>query len=144
MLFGMIGAGKMGGNMVRRLQKQGHECVVYDRSKDATTTLVQEGASGASSLAEFVSLLDRPRVACLMVPAALVDTVIAELTPLLDKGDILIDGGNSNYKDDIARAQRLSLSGIHYVDMGTSGGVWGLERGYCLMLGGGEGDHCVS
>ena len=136
MQFGMIGLGRMGANMVRRLMRGGHTCVVYDRSPQAVETLAKEGATGASSLAEFVKKLDRPRAACLMVPAAFVDASLEELAPLLDKDDTLIDGGNSNYQDDIARAKRLATRGIHYVDMGTSGGVWGLERGYCLMIGG--------
>jgi 6-phosphogluconate dehydrogenase len=132
----MIGLGRMGANMVRRLMRGGHTCVVYDRSPQAVETLVKEGATGASSVAEFVKKLDKPRAACLMVPAAFVDASIDELAPLLEKGDTLIDGGNSNYQDDIARAKRLAPPGLHYVDMGTSGGVWGLERGYCLMIGG--------
>jgi 6-phosphogluconate dehydrogenase len=136
MQFGMIGLGRMGANMVRRLLRAGHECVVYDRAPQAVEALVKEGARGSSSLADFVKKLDVPRAACLMVPAAYVDSSIEELGPLLASGDTLIDGGNSNYQDDIARAKRLKESGIHYVDMGTSGGVWGLERGYCLMIGG--------
>jgi len=136
MQFGMIGLGRMGANMVRRLMRSGHTCVVYDRSPQAVETLVNEGATGASSVAEFVKKLAKPRAACLMVPAAFVDASIDELAPLLEKGDALIDGGNSNYQDDIARAKRLAPQGLHYVDMGTSGGVWGLERGYCLMIGG--------
>jgi 6-phosphogluconate dehydrogenase len=136
MQFGMIGLGRMGANMVRRLLRAGHECVVYDRAPQAVEALVKEGAIGASSLAEFVKKLQAPRAACLMVPAAFVDSSIEELAPLLAPGDTLIDGGNSNYQDDIERAKRLRQRGIHYVDMGTSGGVWGLERGYCLMIGG--------
>jgi len=136
MQFGMIGLGRMGANMVRRLMRSGHTCVVYDRSPQAVETLVKEGATGASSVAEFVKKLAKPRAACLMVPAAFVDASIDELAPFLEKGDTLIDGGNSNYQDDIARAKRLAPQGLHYVDMGTSGGVWGLERGYCLMIGG--------
>ena len=136
MQFGMIGLGRMGGNMVRRLMRSGHTCVVYDRSPQAVETLVKEGATGASPVAEFVKKLAKPRAVCLMVPAAFVDASIDELAPLLEKGDTLIDGGNSNYQDDIARAKRLAPQGFHYVDMGTSGGVWGLERGYCLMIGG--------
>jgi 6-phosphogluconate dehydrogenase len=132
----MVGLGRMGANMVRRLMRSGHTCVVYDRSPQAVETLVKEGATGASSVAEFVKKLVKPRAACLMVPAAFVDASIDELAPLLEKGDTLIDGGNSNYQDDIARAKRLAPQGLHYVDMGTSGGVWGLERGYCLMIGG--------
>jgi len=136
MQLGMIGLGRMGGNMVRRLMRDGHECVVQDVSIDAVLALTREGAIGASSLDEFVSRLRTPRAICLMVPAALVDGVIDALVPHLAPGDALIDGGNSHYQDDIARATRLRLGGIHYVDMGTSGGVWGLERGYCLMIGG--------
>ncbi len=136
MQFGMIGLGRMGANMVRRLTRNGHKCVVYDRSAPAVDALVKEGALGSASLAEFVKKLDKPRAACLMVPAAFVDKSIDDLVPLLEKGDTLIDGGNSNYQDDIARAKRLAPKGLHYVDMGTSGGVWGLERGYCLMIGG--------
>jgi 6-phosphogluconate dehydrogenase len=136
MQFGMIGLGRMGANMVRRLMRNGHKCVVYDRSAPAVETLVKEGAAGSASLAEFVKKLDKPRAACLMVPAAFVDKSIDDLVPLLEQGDTLIDGGNSNYQDDIARAKRLAPKGLHYVDMGTSGGVWGLERGYCLMIGG--------
>jgi 6-phosphogluconate dehydrogenase len=132
----MIGLGRMGANMVRRLMRNGHKCVVYDRAAPAVETLVKEGAAGSASLAEFVKKLDKPRAACLMVPAAFVDRSIEDLVPLLEKGDTLIDGGNSNYQDDIARAKRLAPKGLHYVDMGTSGGVWGLERGYCLMIGG--------
>jgi 6-phosphogluconate dehydrogenase len=116
--------------------RAGHACVVYDRSPQAVQALGKEGATGSSSLAEFVKKLERPRHLCLMVPAAFVDSSIAELEPLLEKGDTLIDGGNSCYQDDIARARRLAPGGLHYVDMGTSGGVWGLERGYCLMIGG--------
>jgi 6-phosphogluconate dehydrogenase len=136
MQFGMIGLGRMGANMVRRLMRAGHECVVYDRAPAAVETLVKEGATGAGSPKEFVHKLTAPRSLCLMVPAAFVDSSLEELTPLLAKGDTVIDGGNSHYQDDIARAERLGPKGIHYVDMGTSGGVWGLERGYCLMIGG--------
>ena len=136
MQFGMIGLGRMGANMVRRLMRGGHELVVYDRSPEAVAALGKEGASGAASLAELVRSLAPPRNVCLMVPAAYVDASIDELVPLLQRGDTVIDGGNSNHEDDIARAERLASRGIHYVDMGTSGGVWGLERGYCLMIGG--------
>jgi 6-phosphogluconate dehydrogenase len=132
----MIGLGRMGANMVRRLMKNGHKCVVYDRSADAVGALAKDGATGASSLADFVKKLDAPRALCIMVPAAFVDSSIEELEKLLGSGDTIIDGGNSHYHDDIARAKRLKPKGIHYVDMGTSGGVWGLERGYCLMIGG--------
>jgi 6-phosphogluconate dehydrogenase len=136
MQFGMIGLGRMGAGMVRRLLRGGHACVVWDRSEQAVAGLVKDGALGASSLADFVKKLERPRHLCLMVPAAYVDASIAELVPLLEKDDTVIDGGNSHYHDDIARAGRLAAQGLHYVDMGTSGGVWGLERGYCLMIGG--------
>jgi 6-phosphogluconate dehydrogenase len=139
MQLGMIGLGRMGANMVRRLIKGGHQCVVFDMSPKAVQELVQEKAVGASSLADFVKKLDKPRAVWLMVPAAVVDKSIADLLPLLEKGDILIDGGNSYYIDDIRRAKELAAKGIHYVDVGTSGGVWGLERGYCMMIGG-EGD----
>jgi 6-phosphogluconate dehydrogenase len=136
MQLGMIGLGRMGANMVRRLLKHGHQCVVYDRSADAVKGLVQEKAVGAGSLAEFVQKLNKPRAIWLMVPAGGVDASIAELAPLLEAGDILIDGGNSYYVDDIRRAKELTGKKIHYVDVGTSGGVWGLERGYCMMIGG--------
>ena len=136
MELGMIGLGRMGSNMVRRLIKAGHQCVVYDRSPDAVKQLVNEKAAGADSLASFVKQLSLPRTIWLMVPAAVVDQSIADLLPLLARGDILIDGGNSYYVDDIRRARELAASGIHYVDVGTSGGVWGLERGYCMMIGG--------
>jgi 6-phosphogluconate dehydrogenase len=136
MQFGMIGLGRMGANMVRRLMRAGHTCVVFDRSAEAVAALVKEGATGASSLAEFAKKLEKPRAACMMVPAAFVDSSLDELAPLFEKGDTIIDGGNSNYQDDIARAKRLATKGLHYIDMGTSGGVWGLERGYCLMIGG--------
>ena len=132
----MIGLGRMGANMVRRLIAGGHDCVVFDRSPAAVAALVAEKAVGAGSLAEFVGKLSKPRAIWLMVPAAVVDQSIAEIAPLLDAGDILIDGGNSYYVDDIRRAGELSAKGIHYVDVGTSGGVWGLERGYCMMIGG--------
>ncbi|HEX6717211.1 MAG TPA: decarboxylating 6-phosphogluconate dehydrogenase [Pyrinomonadaceae bacterium] len=136
MQLGMIGLGRMGANMVRRLIKNGHNCVVFDRSQDAISNLVKEKAVGSSSLTDFVKKLDTPRAIWLMVPAAVVDDTIVELMPLLDKEDILIDGGNSYYIDDIRRAKELAPKGIHYVDVGTSGGVWGLERGYCMMIGG--------
>jgi 6-phosphogluconate dehydrogenase len=136
MQLGMIGLGRMGGNMVRRLMRSGHECVVHDRSEAAVAALVKEGATGSASLSDFVQKLATPRAVCLMVPAAVVDGAIDSLLPLLAPGDTLIDGGNSHYHDDIARANRLAAAGLHYVDMGTSGGVWGLERGYCLMIGG--------
>jgi len=126
----------MGANMVRRLLRGGHQCVVFDRSPKAVQELTQEKAVGASSLADFVKRLEPPRAVWLMVPAAAVDTTIADLLPFLGKGDILIDGGNSYYIDDIRRAKELNAQGLHYLDVGTSGGVWGLERGYCLMIGG--------
>ena len=136
MQFGMIGLGRIGAGMVRRLMRGGHACVVYDRSEQAVAGLAKDGAVGATSLADFVKKLERPRHLCLMVPAGYVDASIAELVPLLEKDDTVIDGGNSHYHDDIARAKALTAQGLHYVDMGTSGGVWGLERGYCLMIGG--------
>jgi 6-phosphogluconate dehydrogenase len=136
MQLGMIGLGRMGANMVRRLLKAGHEGVVFDVSPKAVEELVQDKATGASSLAELVRKLEKPRALWLMVPAAIVDKTIAELAPLLEAGDILIDGGNSYYIDDIRRAKELATKKIHYVDVGTSGGVWGLERGYCMMIGG--------
>ena len=136
MQLGMIGLGRMGANMVRRLLTGGHQCVVFDMSPKAVQELTQEKAVGASSLADFVKKVEKPRAVWLMVPAAVVDKSIADLLPLLEKGDIVIDGGNSYYIDDIRRAKELALKGIHYVDVGTSGGVWGLERGYCMMIGG--------
>jgi 6-phosphogluconate dehydrogenase len=132
----MIGLGRMGANMVRRLMRNGHTCVVQDVSADAVAGLAKEGATGSSSIEDFVKKLSSPRAICLMVPAAFVDSVIDTLVPFLQRDDVIIDGGNSHYHDDIARAGRLQPKGIHYVDMGTSGGVWGLERGYCLMIGG--------
>ena len=136
MQLGMIGLGRMGANMVRRLIKNGHQCVVYDRSPQAVADLVKEKAVGVSSLADLVKKLEKPRAVWLMVPAAIVDTSIADLIALLEAADILIDGGNSYYVDDIRRAKELAHKKIHYVDVGTSGGVWGLERGYCMMIGG--------
>jgi 6-phosphogluconate dehydrogenase len=136
MQLGMIGLGRMGANMVRRLIKGGHQCVAYDRSPETVNELAKEKALGASSLADLVKKLQKPRAIWLMVPAAVVDRSIADLTPLLEAGDILIDGGNSYYIDDIRRARDLAAKKIHYVDVGTSGGVWGLERGYCMMIGG--------
>jgi len=135
MQLGMIGLGRMGANMVRRLINKGHNCVVFDRSPQAVSELVKERAIGSASLAEFVKKLAKPRAIWLMVPAAVVDQTIADLLPHLDAGDILIDGGNSYYIDDIRRAKELSPK-FHYVDVGTSGGVWGLDRGYCMMIGG--------
>jgi 6-phosphogluconate dehydrogenase len=136
MELGMIGLGRMGGNMVRRLMKAGHRCVVYDVSPGAVQGLAKEGGVGAASLADFVAKLARPRHVWLMVPAAIVDRTLAELVPLLERDDVVADGGNSHYHDDIRRAKELSARDVHYVDVGTSGGVWGLERGYCLMIGG--------
>jgi 6-phosphogluconate dehydrogenase len=136
MQIGMIGLGRMGANMVRRLLKNGQECVVFDRSPKVVSDLVKEKATGATSLSDLVAKLDRPRAIWLMVPAAVVDEMIGELSPLLERGDIIIDGGNSYYVDDIERAKGLRSLGIHYIDVGTSGGIWGLERGYCMMIGG--------
>jgi len=136
MQLGMIGLGRMGANMVRRLIKAGHSCVVFDRSPEVVKQLVADGATGSNSLDDFVAKLQKPRAIWLMVPAAVVDSSIHDLVPKLSKDDTLIDGGNSYYIDDIRRAKELSAKGIHYVDVGTSGGVWGLERGYCQMIGG--------
>jgi 6-phosphogluconate dehydrogenase len=136
MQLGMIGLGRMGANMVRRLMRGGHECVVFDVFPKAVEELSKEKAVGAASLADFVKKLSKPRAIWLMVPAAVVDKTIADLLPLVEPGDILIDGGNSYYVDDIRRAKDLATKKIHYVDVGTSGGVWGLERGYCMMIGG--------
>src|ERR1700689_4800128 len=136
MQLGMIGLGRMGANMVRRLVGDGHQCVVFDMSPSAVTELVKDKAAGSSSPADLVKQLEKPRAIWLMVPAAVVDKSIGDLLPLLEPGDILIDGGNSYYIDDIRRAKETALKGIHYVDVGTSGGVWGLERGYCMMIGG--------
>lgn len=136
MQLGMIGLGRMGSNMVRRLLRAGHRCTVFDNAAQAVAALVEEGATGASSPAELAARLERPRAIWLMVPAAVVDQAIATLLPHLDPGDTLIDGGNSYYVDDIRRAKELAAKRIDYVDVGTSGGVWGLERGYCMMIGG--------
>jgi 6-phosphogluconate dehydrogenase len=136
MQLGMIGLGRMGANMVRRLMKNGHECVVYDVFPKSVEELTKEKAVGSSSIQDFCKKLNKPRAIWLMVPAAAVDETIAQIVPNLEKGDILIDGGNSYYIDDIRRAKDLAPKGIHYVDVGTSGGVWGLERGYCMMIGG--------
>src|ERR1700737_3554084 len=136
MQLGMIGLGRMGANMVRRLLKGGHECVVFDMSAKAVSELAKEKAIGSASRADFAKKLTKPRAVWLMVPAGVVDKTIAELAALLEPGDILIDGGNSYYVDDIRRAKELAVKNIHYVDVGTSGGVWGLERGYCMMIGG--------
>jgi 6-phosphogluconate dehydrogenase len=136
MQLGMIGLGRMGANMVRRLMKNGHECVVYDHNPNAVESLAKEKATGSSSLDDFVARLKPPRAVWLMVPAAVVDQTLDLLAPKLAKGDAIIDGGNSYYIDDIRRAKALAGTGIDYIDAGTSGGVWGLERGYCLMIGG--------
>jgi len=139
MQLGMVGLGRMGANMVRRLMKKGHECVVFDVQPKTVNELVQEKAVGSNSLADLAKKLQKPRAVWLMVPAAIVDKTIADLLPHLEADDILIDGGNSYYVDDIRRAKELSARPIHYVDVGTSGGVWGLERGYCMMIGGENG-----
>ncbi len=139
MQLGMVGLGRMGANMVRRLMRGGHECVVQDVSAAAVQGMAKEGATGSASLEDFVGKLRKPRALCLMLPAAIVDSILDKLMPHLESVDIVIVGGNSHYHDDIARAGRLSRKGVHYVDMGTSGGVWGLERGYCLMIGGETG-----
>src|SRR5437867_11233065 len=136
MQIGMIGLGRMGANMARRLIRKGHTCVVFNRSPQAVNELIKEKAIGATSLADVVKKLERPRAIWLMVPAAVVDDTIADLSPHLEAEDMLIDGGNSYYIDDLRRAKELAPQGIHYVDVGTSGGVWGLERGYCMMIGG--------
>jgi 6-phosphogluconate dehydrogenase len=136
MQIGMIGLGRMGANMTRRLLRAGHECVIFDMFPKAVMELTQEKAIGSSSLEDLVKKLTKPRAVWLMVPAAVVDKTIADLLPLLERDDILIDGGNSYYVDDLRRARELALRGIHYVDVGTSGGIWGLERGYCMMIGG--------
>ena len=138
MQLGMVGLGRMGANMVRRLVRAGHRCTVFDMSPKAVEDLAKEGAAGSASLADFVKKLEQPRAIWLMVPAGVVDQTIANLVPLLAAGDTLIDGGNSYYIDDIRRARELTPKGIHYMDVGTSGGVWGLERGYCMMIGGFE------
>ncbi len=136
MQLGMVGLGRMGANMVRRLMKDGHQCVVYDNNKENVDALVKEGAVGANSIEEFVQKLEKRRAIWMMVPAAITDKVIEEISPHLEQDDILIDGGNSYFRDDRRRAAELKPKNIHYVDCGTSGGVWGLERGYCLMIGG--------
>jgi 6-phosphogluconate dehydrogenase len=140
MQLGMIGLGRMGANMVRRLQKGGHQCVAFDRKPETAKEIESSGARGTTSLADFVKALNAPRAIWLMVPAGVVEAVIADLKPLLQAGDVIIDGGNSHYHDDIRRASELKASGIHYMDVGTSGGVLGLERGYCLMVGGETAD----
>ncbi|HLN16926.1 MAG TPA: decarboxylating 6-phosphogluconate dehydrogenase [Acidimicrobiales bacterium] len=136
MQLGMIGLGRMGANLVRRLMRDGHHCVVYDVNADAVKALEGEGAVGATKLEDFVAALERPRAVWIMVPAAIVQSTLDQLGGLLDEDDVIIDGGNSYYRDDIARAKQLKAEKLHYVDCGTSGGVWGLERGYCLMIGG--------
>ena len=136
MQLGMVGLGRMGANMVRRLLKLGHQCVVFDMSPQAVQELAAQSATGSSSLADLVAKLEKPRAIWLMVPAAVVDTTIGQLLPLLEPGDTLIDGGNSYYIDDIRRSKELAPKGVQYIDVGTSGGVWGLERGYCMMIGG--------
>src|SRR5215207_6032944 len=141
MQLGMIGLGRMGANMVRRLMKAGHECVVFDVRPDSVKALADEGAAGSDSMEDFVGKLEKPRSVWLMVPAAVVDSTLDSLVPLLDEGDAVIDGGNSYYRDDIRRSARLAEHKTDYVDTGTSGGVWGIDRGYCLMIGG--PDHAV-
>src|ERR1051325_4028644 len=136
MQMGMIGVGRMGASMVRRLMRGGHDCVVYDVNADAVTAVAQAGALGVSSLDELAVALKKPRVIWMMVPAAVVEQTVGDLSRRMERGDIIIDGGNSHYIDDLRRAKRLAAQGIHYVDAGTSGGVWGLERGFCQMIGG--------
>src|SRR3954451_4983846 len=136
MQLGMVGLGRMGANLVRRLMRDGHDCVVYDVSADVVSQLEAEGATGSGSLEEFVSQLDKPRAAWVMVPAAITGDTVNQLADVMHDGDIIIDGGNSYYRDDIDRAKELQAKGVHYVDVGTSGGVFGLERGFCLMIGG--------
>ncbi|MGH7781904.1 MAG: phosphogluconate dehydrogenase (NAD(+)-dependent, decarboxylating) [Candidatus Binataceae bacterium] len=139
MQMGMIGLGRMGANMVRRLLRAGHQCVVFDVSKDSISALAKEGAIGATSIDDYTAKLTKPRVSWMMVPAAVVESTVAELSKRFERGDIIVDGGNSYYIDDIRRAKMLTEKGLHYVDSGTSGGVWGLERGYCQMIGGEAG-----
>ncbi len=139
MQLGMVGLGRMGANLVRRLMRDGHHCVVYDVNADAVASLVAEGAVGATDLDDFVAKLEKPRTAWLMLPAAITGRTLDHLAAMLEPGDTVIDGGNSYYRDDIARARQLAPKQIHYIDCGTSGGVWGLERGYCLMIGGEDG-----
>jgi 6-phosphogluconate dehydrogenase len=144
MQLGMIGLGRMGANIVRRIMRDGHTAVAYDTNPDSVTQLASEGAVGADSLEDFVAKLDKPRVAWVMIPAGITDKVVAQVAELMDEGDIIINGGNSNYREDYDRAVALGPRGIHYIDVGTSGGVWGLERGYCLMIGGDDEavQHC--
>src|SRR3954452_18928963 len=136
MQLGMVGLGRMGANLVRRLMRDGHECVAFDLNEAAVKQLESEGATGATTLEEFVGKLDKPRAAWVMVPAAYAGDTVNDLAELMDEGDIIIDGGNSYYRDDVDRAEALATKGIHYVDVGTSGGVFGLDRGFCLMIGG--------
>ena len=136
MQLGMVGLGRMGANIIRRVMADGHTAVAFDVSADSVAALQKDGAVGATTLKDFVAALDKPRVAWVMIPAGITGQVVEELSDLMEPGDIIIDGGNSNYRDDIDRAAALQPKGIHYVDVGTSGGVWGLERGYCLMIGG--------
>ena len=136
MQLGMIGLGRMGANLVRRLMRDGHHCVAYDRNPDVVKALAGEGADGALSLEEFVGKLSKPRNIWIMVPAGVVGATLSQLVPLLDRDDVVIDGGNSYYRDDLARSKDFRAKGLHYIDVGTSGGVWGLDRGYCLMIGG--------
>src|SRR5919198_4325126 len=136
MQLGMIGLGRMGANMVRRLMRAGHECVVFDLSPDSVKALADEGAVGSDSMEDFIAKLETPRAVWLMVPAAVVDSTLDAVVPLLDEGDCVIDGGNSYYRDDMRRSARLAEHRLDYIDVGTSGGVWGLDRGYCLMIGG--------
>ena len=136
MQLGMIGLGRMGANLVRRLMRDGHRCVAYDRSPEAVKLLAGEGADGATTLEEFVAKLERPRNIWIMVPAGVVESTLTSLVPMLDADDVVIDGGNSYYRDDLTRSAALRSKGLHYLDVGTSGGVWGLDRGYCLMIGG--------
>src|ERR1700743_3110130 len=136
MQLGMIGLGRMGANLTRRLMRDGHRVVVYDVNADAVKALVAEGSTGTTTLADFVNALEKPRNIWIMIPAGLVDQTLEQLVPLLDADDTIIDGGNSYYRDDITRSKSVRPKGLHYLDVGTSGGVWGLERGYCLMIGG--------
>ncbi|HET8583885.1 MAG TPA: decarboxylating 6-phosphogluconate dehydrogenase [Jatrophihabitans sp.] len=144
MQLGMIGLGRMGANIVRRIMRDGHTAVAYDTNPDTVAQLAGEGAVGANTLEEFVQKLDKPRVAWVMIPAGITDKVVEQLADLMDDGDIIINGGNSNYREDVDRAVSLKPKGIHYIDVGTSGGVWGLDRGYCLMIGGDDDAvaHC--
>lgn len=144
MQLGMIGLGRMGANIVRRIMRDGHTAVAYDTNPDTVAQLAGEGATGADSLEDFVAKLDKPRVAWVMIPAGITDRVVQQLADLMDDGDIIINGGNSNYREDYDRAASLGPRGIHYLDVGTSGGVWGLDRGYCLMIGGDDDavKHC--